>query len=166
MNTIVRTLGVVTLTLLAASSLAAQQAPLDPPSQFTASRVRVIEGDTLEVWIDGIRLAVGVVGIKAPPGNTPCGKQAIAAVTALLAGSTWFDIDIKTSKLDKRYRRLYRVTTSNGQSLAIELAREGLASPQQADANARDYPDIVAARTDAQSAQRGCLWAADAGSGR
>jgi endonuclease YncB( thermonuclease family) len=145
------------LVLCAAGSLAAQQAPPDPPSQFTASRVRVIEADTLEVWVDGIRLAVGVAGINAPSGNTPCGKQAIAAVREMLAGTAWFDVDAGTPRLDKRYRRLYRVTTANGQSLATELAREGLAMPEQADARARDYPDIVAARTDAQGAQRGCL---------
>ena len=154
MNTI-RTL---ILVLCAAGSLAAQApAPPDPPSQFTVSRVRVIEADTLEVWVNGIRLAVGVVGIKAPPGNTSCGKQAIAVVSDLLAGATFFDTDSGAPGLDKRFRRRYRVTTPNGQSLATELAREGLADPEQADAKARDFPDIVAAATGARNEQRGCL---------
>ena len=151
------------LVLCAAGSLAAQApAPPDPPSQFTVSRVRVIEADTLEVWVDGIRLAVGVVGIKAPPGNTSCGKQAIAVVRDLLAGAAFFDTDSGAPGLDKRYRRRYRVTTPNGQSLATELVRGGLASPEQADAKARDYSDIIAAEIDARGAQRGCVGASQA----
>lgn len=166
MKSISHVLGIVTVTLLCADSLAAQRVapPPDPPGQFTASRVRVIEADTLEVYVDGQRTAIGIVGIKAPPGNTLCGKQAIAAVYQMLEGTTFFDLDTKGPKIDKRYRRLYRVTTSKGQSLAAELAREGLAVPEQADAaSAVDISDIVAARNDARGAQRGCV---ETGAGR
>ena len=166
MKSITHVLGIVTFAMLCSVSLAAQRIPPppDPPDQFTVSRIRVIEADTLEVYVDGQRLGIGVVGIKAPPGNTPCGKQAIAAVYQLLEGTTFFDVDIKGPKLDKRYRRLYRVTTSGGQSLAAELARAGLATPEQADeANQADITDIVAASNDARGAQRGCV---GAGAGR
>ena len=168
MKSISHVLGIVTVALLCAISPAAQQAlaPPTPPSQLTVSRVRVIEADTFEVWVDGTRLAIGVVGIKAPPGNTACGKTAIAAVRQLVAGTLFLDADPRVPGLDRRTRRLYRVTTSNGQSLAVELAREGLARPEPADSNALDYSDIVAAQTDARGAQRGCLSASDAGLGR
>jgi endonuclease YncB( thermonuclease family) len=166
MNRTTRSLGTLGLALWLAMPLSAQQppsAPPDPPAQFTVTRVRVIEADTLEVWVDGIRLAVGIVGIKAPPGNTPCGKQAIAAVYQMLEGTTFFDADAGRPRLDKRYRRLYRVTTASGRSLAAELASEGLANPDQTDASAQEVAEIAAASNGARSAQRGCI---GAGAGR
>src|SRR5450631_1518845 len=40
---------------------------------------RVIEGDTLDVQLNGIEVGVGLVGVKVPQANTVCGKLATAA---------------------------------------------------------------------------------------
>jgi endonuclease YncB( thermonuclease family) len=154
-------LGIASIVLCSAVAVAAQ-APPSPPNQLSVSGgLRVIEADTLEVWVEGARLAVGVIGIKAPPGNTPCGREAIAVAARMVADSVLLDTDPRLPLFDKRFRRLYRVTTADGRSLATELVYAGLATAEPSDAAALDYSDIVAAQTDARSVQRGCVWSGD-----
>jgi endonuclease YncB( thermonuclease family) len=126
----------------------------------------VIEADTFEVWANGSRIGVGVIGIKAPPGNTQCGREAIAVVQQLMAnGTIWLDEEDALPSFDRRYRRMYRVTTANGLPLAVQLALAGVAEAEPADDASQDYPAIAAAEADARSVGRGCRWA-DAGPAR
>src|SRR5215213_1704935 len=48
--------------------------------------VRAIDGDTLETWINGSRVGIGVLGISAPAGNSECGRQATAQMWGLVSG--------------------------------------------------------------------------------
>ena len=49
--------------------------------------MRVIDGDTLEVYIDGRQIAIGIIGIKAPRVNSRCGRKAAELMNELANGS-------------------------------------------------------------------------------
>ena len=53
-----------------------------------AGPVRVIDGDTIEAFIHGRRVGVGLIGIDAPMGNTACGRTATAALQLLTQGGS------------------------------------------------------------------------------
>ena len=127
---------------------------------------RVVEADTFEVWANGTRFAVAVAGITAPAGNTSCGREAIERASELVAGPIWLDEDAGLPSFDARHRRIYRVTTSSGLSLAVELALAGMVQAKPSHQSAADYPAIVAGQTEAESAHRGCLWSGDSRTGR
>jgi endonuclease YncB( thermonuclease family) len=99
--------------------------------------VRVIDGDTIEVYVGGGQIGAGLIGIKAPPGNTACGKKAARFLETLinqLPGGTGpestlrFDEDLDIT-FDARKRRMYYLMLPGGISAAAELVRAGLAEP-------------------------------------
>jgi endonuclease YncB( thermonuclease family) len=128
--------------------------------------MRVIEADTLEIWVNGARIGVGIIGIKAPAGNTACGREAIDVVTQLVGSGIWLDEDLALPAFDRRYRRLYRLTTAGGLPVAAELAMAGLVESEPADKQSQDYPAIAAAEVQAKSAGRGCRWSGEPVRGR
>ena len=67
---------VVALVLSVGPSVSAQAPSRGAGPLNVSGPVRVIDGDTLEVYIDGRQTAIGVIGIKAPRGNTACGRKA------------------------------------------------------------------------------------------
>ena len=46
--------------------------------------VRVVDGSSIEVLLDGRRAAVGVVGIETPQANTRCGEEAATRLRDLI----------------------------------------------------------------------------------
>lgn len=138
---------------------ASAQAPDRGTGSHTVPRARVIEADTLEVWIGGTRIGVGVIGIKAPQGNTACGREAIRVAQEMVNGGIWLDEDLAVPSIDDRKRRLYRVSISTGRPLAVELAQAGLSAADASAASASDSADITAAEMQARNEGRGCLWA-------
>ena len=95
--------------------------------------VRVIDGDTLEVYIEGRQTGIGIIGIKAPRANSPCGRKAAEFTQELLNGldkkiKLRFEED-KDLDFDRRKRRLYYLKLPGGISAALELVRAGLAEP-------------------------------------
>ena len=161
------TIGLI-LTLISAGERASAQAPdRGTGPRMVPGPVRVIEGDTLEVFVDGTRVGVRVIGIKAPPGNTPCGREAIAATQALVSDGIYLDEDLLLPTIESRRKlRLYRVTTSNGRLLAEQLAEAGLAAEEPDDAPGRDNANIRAAEAAAKGAGRGCLSSGNSAQGR
>jgi len=140
--------------LLPGSTHTFAQAPPAGSGPITISGfVRVIEGDTLEVSINGRRVGVGVVGIKALRGNSPCGKQSISLAYQLLPGRLTLQEDPLVSAFDARKRRMYRVLMPNGRPLAVELARAGLAHRK---GEGIDDEDITAAEDDAKKSGKPC----------
>ena len=92
----------------------AQQPPAAPPGGAPpAGRgpyevmgfVRVWDGDTIDVRINGTRVLVGLIGIDAPMGNTPCGREAAARLRALVRGGVRLEEDPALT-FDARGRRL------------------------------------------------------------
>ncbi len=75
-----------------------QRIPAGPPASTINFRgfVRVIDGDTIEINLKGRRVGIGILGIDAPQGNTPCGRQATNALRQLFAGGLTLDDDPDT----------------------------------------------------------------------
>src|SRR5436190_18509354 len=69
--------------LLPLASLLLIAAAQPDPSSVTITRV--IDGDTLDAQLSGVRTPVGVLGIEAPPLNAPCGLEAQARLSDLVA---------------------------------------------------------------------------------
>lgn len=92
--------------------------------------VRVIDGDTFEVYIQGHRTGVGIIGIETAMGNTPCGVQATDLLWSLVAsGRIRLEEDPEETAFDARKRRMYRVVLDDGRSAAVVMAESGFVVP-------------------------------------
>src|SRR5215204_3587945 len=50
----------------------------------TASSIRVIDGDTIETWLDGQQTGIGIIGINAARANDQCGQASIGKMYSLI----------------------------------------------------------------------------------
>ena len=125
-----------------------------PPN---ATNARVIDGDTLDVAGERIRL----LGLDAPEGKQvcqrdgrpwQCGDDATAALRGLMAGRP-VHCDVKGRD---RYQRALAVCTAGGTDLAREMVRRGMAVAYYPSRGVRG-PSYDAEEADAEAAQRG-LW--------
>ena len=128
---------VVAIVMSVGPSVRAQAPPRGAGPLNVSGPVRVIDGDTLEVYVDGRQTAIGIIGIKAPRGNTTCGRKAAQLLQSLIdrvapgpeAGAVVrFEEDLAHT-FDERKRRMYYLTLPDGVSPALELVRAGLADP-------------------------------------
>jgi endonuclease YncB( thermonuclease family) len=116
--------------------------------------VRAVAGDTLDAWIPQGRIAIGIVGIKAPPGNTPCGREASAYLQGLVTGGGVTLTEEPGLGFDERSRRLYHVLTGDGRSVAEEMVAAGFARAN-GEGSARDR--LAELEATARAEGRGCL---------
>jgi endonuclease YncB( thermonuclease family) len=143
-----------------ASLLCAQTAPPGgaPPAGTGSIElegyVRAIQGDTLDARTVRGRVAIGIVGIQAPRGKTPCAQEATAFVQALVASGARVDEE-PGLVFDARSRRMYHVNTLDGQSVAEEVVAAGLA---RANGQGSTRERLAALEAEAREAKRGCLW--------
>jgi endonuclease YncB( thermonuclease family) len=119
--------------------------------------VRAVDGDTVDARIGRRRIGVGIIGIKAPPGNTPCGRQAGAYLQELISGGGVRLVEEPGVTFDARSRRLYHIMTGDGRSVAAEMVGAGFASADGQGSNRETLAELEAA---ARAARRGCAWAA------
>jgi len=124
--------------------------------------VRVIDGDTLEIYINGKRTGVGLIGIKAPRGNSACGKSATQHLQSLLAqqGGPRLVEDLDYT-FDSRKRRMYYLRLPGNVSGAAEMARAGLATPTHEGLEAGEVESAANEAAAAAPGQRGCAALAD-----
>ena len=155
-------LGIVLLLILVPVALTAppRTGPSGAPAQGRGTvdvpGVRVITGDTLESWIDGHRVGIGLLGVRAPQGNTACGREAITLLRKLVKGGLRLEEDGDPSlAFDGPYRRMYRAVNRQGQNIEEELVRAGVA---QATGRGAKAATLNAAEADSRAAGRGCLW--------
>jgi endonuclease YncB( thermonuclease family) len=116
--------------------------------------VRAIQGDTFDARLNNRRIGIGVIGIQAPQGNTPCGKEATAYAQELVNDGAIIEEEAGLSS-DGRNRLLYHVSTPDGRSVAQEMVAAGLA---RANGQGADHDRLAQLETAAQAAHRGCLW--------
>lgn len=116
--------------------------------------VRVIDGDTVEIYQNGSQIGIGILGIDAPPGNTPCGRQATQLLQRLAAGGLYFAED-QTLEFDRRKRRLYYATTRDYRKVAKELIKAGLAHSTH---EGKEKEELDADEIEAQGKRIGCLF--------
>lgn len=119
----------------------------------------VIDGDTLDVRLDGTKERVRIIGINAPERGECLDAQATAALRDLVDGRS-VSLVVDTTDRDD-FGRLLRYVEVGGTDVGEELVRAGLAL-------ARRYPPDVARAEALESAQAAAradgtgLWASDA----
>jgi endonuclease YncB( thermonuclease family) len=106
--------------------------PAPRPSDLVEAKVtHVVDGDTIQVLIDGVEYRLRYIGIDTPEtkhptrGVEPFGPEASQANSELVEGKTvWLEKDV--SETD-RYGRLLRYVYVDGLMVNEELLRRGLA---------------------------------------
>ncbi len=141
------------LSVLAAAAFC-QAPPPGSGDQTITGFVRVIDGDTLDVWIGGHETAVGLIGFDAPSANTPCGKQAANALRALVRSGLRLEEDLSLT-FDERKRRMYYPITPAGLDIALEMVSTGFA---RAVPQGRAAAALASAEAEARRLAKGCLW--------
>ena len=135
--------------------------PTPPPLELanvaslqTATVVRVVDGDTIDVTIDGEERRVHYYGTDAPDNGKKCFEEAKARNTELLGTSVRLEADARDQ--DEQGRLLRYVFNDDGLSIEAVLIAEGLAKAQRQDGKYRVR--FTTLETDAREGQIGCLW--------
>jgi micrococcal nuclease len=133
----------------------------------TAARVvRVVDGDTVDLVVEGRTERVRLIGVNTPESVDPrrpvecLGREASARAKELLPAGAEVQVepDPTQDTRDRFGRLLLYVYLPSGQSLGLELTRQGLASEYTYDRPYRDQALHRSAQREAQTAGRG-LWA-------
>ena len=140
----------------------ATPAPSPTPGERVEVRlVRVSDGDTIVVEIDGLEYRVRYLGMDTPETHHPdigagwLGQEATEANKALLAGGTvMLEKDITDAD---HYDRILRYVWVDGQMVQLELLRQGLARVGFYEPDVKYRQQFFAAEREAQQAKRG-LW--------
>ena len=126
----------------------------NPASLQQATVVRIIDGDTIDVTIDGEERRVQYYGIEAPDPGKKCSEEAKARNSELLGTSVRLEPD--TRDQDEQGRLLRYVFNDDGLSIEAVLISEGLAKAQREDGKYRVR--FTTMEIDAREGNVGCLW--------
>jgi micrococcal nuclease len=145
-----------TSTVAPAPSLAFTLPPIhpDPASLERASIVHIVDGDTIDVELNGKTERVRYYGIDTPERGQRCFSEATDR-NAALAGQTV--LLLPDARERDRYDRLLRyVFSANGDSIDERLIAEGYAHAWTQDGVYRDT--LVTLEDQTHAAAIGCLW--------
>lgn len=151
------------------SILAATIEPASPSSALengtTATIVKVVDGDTIQVNINGTRETVRIIGINTPETVDPrrpveCfGKEASDKAKTLLPVGKTIELEEDLSQDTRdRYNRLLRYVFIDGNDYGKQMISEGFAYEYTYEIPYRYQQDYKAAQQQAQENKRG-LWA-------
>jgi micrococcal nuclease len=138
-----------------------------PAARRTAARVvRVVDGDTLDLALEGRTERVRLIGVNTPESVDPrrpvecLGREASVRAKELLPAGADVQVepDPTQDTRDRFGRLLLYVYLPSGQSLGLELIGQGFANEYTYDRPYRDQALHRAAQREAQAAERG-LWA-------
>jgi micrococcal nuclease len=119
-----------------------------------ASVVEIIDGDTLDVTVEGREERVRVFGIDTPERGELCFRESSQFLEALAASEVRLLADVR--ERDRSGRLLRYVYTLDGVSIDALMVRDGMAHAWTRDGALRD--PLVALEAQARDARRGCLW--------
>ena len=127
-----------------------------PPSMVIASVVDVIDGDTIEVEIDGATERVRYIGIDTPEVGQRCAGEATDANRRLVSGKQIMLFPDKENR--DIYGRLLRYIFSGDELVNLKLVELGLARPLKIFPNVSRSDEIAEAARTARANGTGCLW--------
>ncbi len=143
------------------AALASAPAPRQPPAGQAARVVQVIDGDTLDVVVEGVEHTVRLLGIDAPELDDTGGQAALAEqareALAALVGDGAVILNTDGEPLDDTGRLLRHVMRADV-VLSVELARQGWVRSREYAPNALFRDAIAEAQHEARAAARG-RWA-------
>jgi micrococcal nuclease len=134
-----------------------------PPRALTGPVVKVIDGDTIDVELDGRPVRVRYIGINTPEtkhptrGVEPYGPEAADANTRLVAGQT-VHLELDVERRD-RYGRLLAYVYVGDTMINAELVRQGYAQVATSPPNVKYQGLFLKLQREAREAGRG-LWRA------
>ena len=132
---------------------------LQPPPEAAgfqrADVVRVIDGDTIVVRLDGVEEHVRYYGINTPERGKPCFAEATERNEALVGDMVLLLPDAR--ERDAFDRLLRYVFTEDGASVGARLIAEGLSEAWPDDGAYRD--ELVALEAEVRALSVGCMWA-------
>lgn len=153
------------------SSTAASTAEPAQPATLVANAVlvRVIDGDTVDVTVDGVAERVRLIGIDTPETKKPdtpieCfGPEASAFTHSLLPDATSLHLERDVEARDPYGRLLaYVYRVDDGLFVNLAIISGGYARPLTIPPNVDHADEFVAAARDAREARAG-LWAGCSG---
>ena len=114
----------------------------------------VLDGDTIDVLLDGIKTRIRYFGIDTPERGEKCYREARDRNEHLI-GDTVLLLEDRRNE-DEGGRLLRYVFLPDGTSVDATLVAEGFAEAWRRDGRYRD--EIVQLEAEARAAGRGCLW--------
>lgn len=126
----------------------------DPARMLAARVLRVVDGDTIHVELDGQDETIRFYGIDTTEVGQPCYQEGKERTRELVGSEVRLLPDARNRD---RYGRLLRyVYTPEGLSVDAEMVDEGLAHAWRSDGALRFA--IIGLEDAAHAAHRGCLW--------
>jgi endonuclease YncB( thermonuclease family) len=131
---------------------------LPPGTEFDdlqrAEVQEVIDGDTIDVRLNGRTVRVRYYGIDTPERGDRCYREAADRNETLIGGTVLLLPDARLE--DSNGRLLRYIFLSDGTSVDATLVAEGFALAWRDDGRYRDQ--LISLERQAQTAGRGCLW--------
>lgn len=127
------------------------------PEGTAAQVTQIIDGDTIDVTIDGVPYRVRYILIDTPERGMPFFDEATAANSKLVQGKTVYLVK-DVSETDRYGRLLRYVYLADGTFVNTELVRQGFAKLATFPPDVAKEAEIRAVQQDAVAAGRG-LWA-------
>jgi len=153
--------GVALLGVAGVTTAAVVVASPDTPAGERAVVTHLVDGDTLDVDIDGRTERIRMLNIDTPEVTGPeaaeqcLGQEASAHLAALIPVGTPVRLEFDRERTDGYGRTLAGVFTDDGALVNAEMARAGLAMPIVIGENDRFHPPVLAARDEAAAQGRG-----------
>lgn len=146
------------LFLLPSSYIRSVSADPTPMACEWGQVVYIVDGDTIDVVMDGSNYRVRYIGIDTAEASRPCYEEATAENRSLVGGQT-VCLDKDVSETD-RYGRLLRYVYVGDLFVNAELVRRGYASAATFPPDVRHADLFRQLEEEARQAGRGC-WAAE-----
>jgi micrococcal nuclease len=119
-----------------------------------ATVVRVVDGDTIRVLIDGREEAVRYIGINTPERDEVCYREATDANRALVEGQQVRLVKDRSER--DRFDRLLRYVYVGDVFVNALLVQDGWADVARYEPDTREFENFRALEIAAASARRGC----------
>ncbi len=152
-----------TSTPVSATPAVAQPPASIPAGAVAAQLARVVDGDTIDVLIDGQPDTVRYIGIDTPERGDPGYRAATDANIALLGAGTLYLV-ADTSNRDRYDRLLCYVYTEDGAMVNREMVAQGWAQPVEYPPDTRFAREFRQAASEAAQARVG-FWSGSASDG-
>jgi micrococcal nuclease len=123
--------------------------------------VKVYDGDTVGVFLDGGKEKVRLIGIDAPEmGQEPWGEEAKKHLDSLLSSSGWkVKMEYDVEKKDQYGRRLAYLWSADGKLINLQMVRSGYALLYTVPPNVKHVSEFRAAQHEARAERLG-IWRA------
>jgi micrococcal nuclease len=142
------------LLALTACTFGFEPVPPGAASGETGDVVAVIDGDTIDVMLNGQRVRVRYIGVNTPERNEACYSQATAANAALVQGKTV--TLVKDRSETDSFGRLLRYIYVGDVFVNAQLVAQGYAEAVLYQPDDAHYNEFLSLERQARSANLGC----------